>query len=179
MMFAILLRRGDSSNSSGAPSLPPCPRSLPIVGYLPILTRDLHKQFCNMAHIYRPIFKFHLGSKLDVVIHTPDLVKVVVHKQDDIFANRNPSIASLAISYGGVDVAWSDNNSYWRNLRKIFAHEVLSNKNLEACSQIAFSTEANVLTSMVWENTSDPNAKGSHFEAELQRISSNIVEILG
>ncbi|KAL7595396.1 hypothetical protein Lser_V15G29258 [Lactuca serriola] len=135
-----------------------------------------------MSHIYGPIFKFHLGSKLHVVINTPDLVKAVVREQDDIFANRNPSIAALAISYGGV----------------------LSNKNLEACrffrrdevrktikniygkvgsaidiSQIAFSTEGSVLTSMVWENTSDPNAKGSHFGAELQRISSNIVEILG
>ena len=34
-------------------------------------------------------------------------------------------------------------------------------------SEIALSTEANVLTSMVWENTSDPNAKGSHLGAKL------------
>ncbi|XP_023742032.1 cytochrome P450 76C1 [Lactuca sativa] len=204
MSLAILWRRWKSSSSSGAPSLPPGPRSLPIVGYLPFLGRDLHKQFRNMAHTYGPIFKFHLGSKLHVVINTPDLVKAVVREQDDIFANRNPTVAALATSYGGVDVVWSDNSSYWRNLRKIFAHEVLSNKNLEACrffrrdevrktikniysktgtaidiSEIAFSTEANVLTSMVWENTSDPNAKGSHFGAELKRISSNIVETLG
>ncbi|KAL7595549.1 hypothetical protein Lser_V15G29261 [Lactuca serriola] len=204
MIFAISWRRWKSSSSSGAPSLPPGPRSLPIVGYLPFLRRDLHKQFRNMAHIYGPIFKFHLGSKLHVVINTPDLVKAVVREQDDIFSNRNPSIAALAISYGGRNVVFSDNNSDWRNLRKIFAHEVLSNKNLEACrffrrdevrktikniyskigttidiSEIAFSTEANVLTSMVWENTSDPNAKGSQFGAELKRISSNIVELLG
>ncbi|CAI9290235.1 unnamed protein product [Lactuca saligna] len=203
MIFAILWRRWNSW-SSCAPLLPPGPRSLPIVGYLPFLGRDLHKQFRNMSHIYGPIFKFHLGSKLHVVINTPDLVKAVVREQDDIFANRNPTVAALATSYGGVDVVWSDNSSYWRNLRKIFAHEVLSNKNLEACrffrrdevrktikniyskigtaidiSEIAFSTEANVLTSMVWENTSDPNAKGSHFGAELKRISSNIVETLG
>ncbi|XP_023742135.1 ferruginol synthase 1 [Lactuca sativa] len=204
MIFAISWRRWKSSSSSGAPSLPPGPRSLPIVGYLPFLRRDLHKQFRNMAHIYGPIFKFHLGSKLHVVINTPDLVKAVVREQDDIFSNRNPSIAALAISYGGRNVVFSDNNSDWRNLRKIFAHEVLSNKNLEACrffrrdevrktikniyskigttidiSEIAFSTEANVLTSMVWENTSDPNAKGRQFGAELKRISSNIVELLG
>ncbi|CAH1452740.1 unnamed protein product [Lactuca virosa] len=111
-----------------------------------------------MAHIYGPIFKFHLGSELHVVINTLDLVKAVVREQNDIFANRNPSIAALTISYGGIYVVWSDNNSYWRNLRKIFAHKVLNNKNLEAC-RLLFSTEANVLASMVWENTSDPNAK--------------------
>nr|KAJ0221819.1 hypothetical protein LSAT_V11C200071400 [Lactuca sativa] len=89
-------------------------------------------------------------------------------------------------------VVFSDNNSEWHNLRKIFSHEVLSNKNVDACmyfrrgevrktikknyskigstidiSEIAFSTEANVLTSIVWENTSDLNAIGSYFGAEL------------
>ncbi|KAL7594809.1 hypothetical protein Lser_V15G29253 [Lactuca serriola] len=191
------------SSSHGAPPLPPGPRSLPIVGNLPILGVDMHKQFSNLAHIYGPIFKFHLGSKLHVVINSPEIAKVVVREQDDIFANRNPSIAAFTMSFGARDVIWSDNNSDWRNLRKLFVHEVLSNKNLEACryfrrdevrktikniyskigtkvdiSGIAFLTEVNVLTSMVWENTSDPNAKGSHFVAELKKIVSNVVKLM-
>ncbi|XP_023742028.1 flavonoid 3',5'-hydroxylase 2 [Lactuca sativa] len=193
-----------SMSSNGGPPLPPGPRSLPIVGYLPFLGRDLHKQFANMSHSYGPIFKFHIGGRLHVVINTPDLAKVVVREKDEIFANRNPSIAALAISYGGQDIVWSDNNSDWRNLRKIFVHEVLSNKNLEASScfrrdevrktiknvfskirtsinisEIAFSTEASVLTSMVWGNTSAQKIKGSNFGSELQMISSNIVELMG
>ncbi|CAI9290229.1 unnamed protein product [Lactuca saligna] len=192
------------SSLHGAPPLPPGPRSLPIVGYLPILSGDMHKQFCNLAHIYGPIFKFHLGSKLHVVINSPDIAKVVVREQDEIFANRNPSISAFTMSFGARDVIWSDNNSDWRNLRKLFVHEVLSSKNLEACryfrrdevrktikniyskigttiniSEIAFLTEVNVLTSMVWENTSDPFAKGSHFVAELRMIASNVVELMG
>ncbi|KAL4591368.1 hypothetical protein LXL04_004327 [Taraxacum kok-saghyz] len=202
LIFAVLWRKWNSID--GAPSLPPGPYSLPIVGYLPFLGRDLHTQFRDMAHTYGSIFKFHLGSKLHVVINTADLAKVVVREQDDIFSNRNSSIAGLTLSYGGQDVVFSDNNSDWRNLRKIFVHEVLSKKNIEASryfrshevrktiknvyskigttidiSEIAFLTEANVLTSMVWENTSDPNSKGSNFGAELQKITSNIVELLG
>ena len=193
-----------SSSSNGAPPLPPGPRSFPIIGYLPFLDRDLHKQFLKMAQTYGPIFKFNIGSKLHVVINSPDLAKVVVREKDEIFANRNPTIAALATSYGGRDIVWSDNNSDWRNLRKIFFHEVLSNKNLEASryfrrdevrktiknvfskigrsiniSEIAFSTEANVLTSMVWGNTSAEKAEGSNFGAELQMISANIVELMG
>ncbi|KAI3523479.1 hypothetical protein L1887_01648 [Cichorium endivia] len=192
-----------ASGSNGVPSLPPGPRSLPIVGYLPFLSRDLHKQFLHMAQSYGPIFKFQLGSKLHVVINTPDLAKVVVREKDEIFANRNPTIAALTGSYGGRDIVWSDNNSDWRNLRKIFVHEVLSNTNLEASSyfrrdevrkaiknvyskigtlinisEIAFSTEANVLTSMVWGNTSAQKAKGDDFGADLQLISSNIVDLM-
>ncbi|KAL7597366.1 hypothetical protein Lser_V15G29246 [Lactuca serriola] len=193
-----------SSSNGGQPPLPPGPRSLPIVGYLPFLSRDLHKQFVNMANTYGPIFKFHLGSKLHVVINTPDLAKVVVREKDEIFANRNPTIAALGSSYGGRDIVWSDSNSDWRNLRKIFVQEVLSNKNLEASScfrrdevrktinnvfskigtsinisEIAFSTEANVLTSMVWGNTSAEKAKSSNFGAELQMVSANIVVLMG
>ncbi|KAI3822908.1 hypothetical protein L1987_10509 [Smallanthus sonchifolius] len=92
-----------SSSSNGAPSLPPGPYSLPIVGYLPFLGPELHKQFTNMAHTYGPIFKFYVGSR--------DVSEI-----------------------SGQDIAWAQNNSHWQNLRKIFVHEVLSNKNIESCS---------------------------------------------
>ncbi|KAL7597367.1 hypothetical protein Lser_V15G29245 [Lactuca serriola] len=204
ILIALWYRWTSSSSSNGGPPLPPGPRSLPIVGHLPFLGRDLHKQFLNMAHSYGPIFKFYLGSKLHVVISTPELAKVVVRDKDEIFANRNSTIAALIITYGGQDIAFSDNNSDWRNLRKIFVHEVLSNKNLEASScfrrdevrktiknvytkigtsinisEIAFLTEANVLKSMVWGNTSAQKPNGSHFGAEMQMVSANIVELMG
>ncbi|KAK1429084.1 hypothetical protein QVD17_11284 [Tagetes erecta] len=192
------------TSSNGAPSLPPGPYSFPIVGYLPFLGSDLHKQFTNMAHTYGPIFKFYVGSKLHVVINTPDLAKVVVRDQDEIFANHNLTVAASIITYGGQDIAWAQNNSNWRNLRKIFVHEVLSNKNLDACgpfrrnevrktiknvfckvgaqvniSEIAFVTEANVVTNMVWENSSNEGAEDGDLGADLQMVVSKIVELLG
>lgn len=185
-------------------SIPPGPYSLPIIGYLPFLTPDLHKQFTNMAHTYGPIFKFYVGSKLQVVINTPELVKEVVRDQDEIFANRGPTIASSVLTYGGQDIVFAKNDSNWRKLRKIFIQEVLSNKNLEACgsfrrdevrktiknvynkigtavdiSSIAFFTEANVVKRMVWENSLDESAKDSNLGAELQMVSSKIIELLG
>lgn len=172
-ILAILWYKLTHSSSS---LLPPGPRSLPIVGYLPFLSPDLHKQFTNMAHIYGPFFKFYLGSKLWVIINTPELAKEVVRDQDDIFANRDLTVVASVNSYGGEDIIFSKNNSNWRNLRKIFVYQVLSNKNLEAPSalrrkevrktiknvfskigtkvditNISFSTEVNVLTNMVWD----------------------------
>ncbi|GJW87824.1 cytochrome P450 76C1-like protein [Tanacetum coccineum] len=192
------------SFSSSSQTLPPGPRSLPILGYLPFLNPELHKQFTNLAHSYGPIFKIYLGSKLHIIINTPELAKVVVRDQDEVFSNRDQTVAALAASYEGRDIVISNNNSNWRNLRKIFVHEVLSNKNLEACrcfrrdevrktiknifskigtkiniSEIAFLTEANVITSMVWENTSVKGTHDSDFGAELQMVSAKIVEIFG
>ncbi|KAJ0849402.1 putative cytochrome P450 [Helianthus annuus] len=193
-----------STTSNGAPSLPPGPYSLPIVGYLPFLGPDLHKQFTNMARTYGPIFKFYIGSKLHVVVNTPDLAKIVVRDQDEIFANHNLTVAASIITYGGQDIAWAHNNAHWRNLRKMFVHEVLSNKNLDACSpfrrdevrktiknvyckigtkvnisEISFSTEANVVTNMVWENSANHGVKDGHLGFELQMVVSKIVELLG
>ncbi|KAF5812607.1 putative cytochrome P450 [Helianthus annuus] len=186
--------------SSSSP-LPPGPRSLPVVGYLPFLGPDLHKQFTNMANTYGPIFKFHMGSKLHVVINTSELTKVVTRDQDHTFANRNLTIAASIITYGGQDIVFS-NNSHWRKLRKIFVHEALSNKNLAACSyfrsnevrktiknvfgklgtsidirQVSFLTESNVLTSMILGNTSTVGSR--HLGEELHIVSTNISEIFG
>ncbi|PWA38315.1 cytochrome P450 [Artemisia annua] len=192
------------SLSSSSQTLPPGPRSLPIVGYLPFLNPELHKQFTNLAHTYGPIFKIYLGSKLHIVINTPELVKVVVRDQDEIFSNRDLTVAASAYSYEGRDLVLSNNNSNWRNLRKMFVHELLSKKNLEACSsfrryevrktinkifskigtkiniyEISFSTEANVIASMVWENTYVKGTHDSDFGAELQMVSAKVNEIFG
>ncbi|KAJ0569994.1 putative cytochrome P450 [Helianthus annuus] len=186
------------THSSASPRLPPGPRSLPIVGYLPFLGPELHKQFTRMAHTYGPIFKLHLGSKLHVVINSSELAKEVVRDHDEIFANRNLTVAASVLSYGGQDLVWSMNNSNWRKLRKIFVHEALSSKNLESCSsfrmgevrktiknvfskistpivisEITFMTQTNVLTSLICGNTSN----SSHLASELQTVSENLAEI--
>ena len=173
---------------------------MPIVGYLPFLSHDLHTQFNNMAHTYGPIFKFKAGSKLHIVISTPDLVKEVVRDQDENFSNRNTPIAASIITYGKQDVIWSDNNLTWRSVRNILVQETLGNKSLKACSsfrrdevrktiknvfsrigttidinEVSFSTEAHVLTSMVWENAS----VDSHLVAELHMVVSKVMELLG
>ncbi|KAK1430563.1 hypothetical protein QVD17_13389 [Tagetes erecta] len=93
-------------------SLPPGPYGLPLVGYLPFLGSDLHEKFTNMAHKYGPIFSLRLGSKLHVVVNSMDLVKVVAHDMDQTFANRNPPLTALTITYGGYDIVFSNNNKH-------------------------------------------------------------------
>ncbi|KAK9050333.1 hypothetical protein SSX86_030698 [Deinandra increscens subsp. villosa] len=196
ILVSLWFKSRRSNTSNGAPPLPPGPRSLPIIGYLPFLSSNLHTQITTMAHTYGPIFKFKLGSKLHVVISTPELVKEVVRDQDEIFSDRDQTAAGLAISYGGQDIVLSKNTPNWRKLRKILVHEILSNKNLKATNsfrreevrktvknvfsiigttidirKIVFTTETNVLTRIVWGNTSDK------LGAEIDMVASNIVKI--
>ncbi|KVH95497.1 cytochrome P450 [Cynara cardunculus var. scolymus] len=86
--------------------LPPGPRGLPVVGYLPFLDVNLHHEFTKMAQRYGPIFKLKLGSKTHIVVSSSDLAKVVVREQDDIFANRDPPVTGIAITYGGQRITF-------------------------------------------------------------------------
>ncbi|PWA42392.1 cytochrome P450 [Artemisia annua] len=200
VILAILWYKLSSSN--GVPSLPPGPRSLPIVGYLPFLGSEPHKQLTKMADTYGPIFKVYLGSKLHIVVSSAELGKEMFRDQDENFSNRNAGIATSIISYGVQDLVWSDNNSTWRNLRKILVQEILNNKSLQETSffrreevrktikdiftkigtnisiyELSFST-ANVLTSMVWGNSSVEEAKDGKIEKEVRLSISKIFGLL-
>ncbi|KAL4570885.1 hypothetical protein LXL04_026549 [Taraxacum kok-saghyz] len=144
---------------------PPGPRGLPLVSYFPFLGTNLHLEFTKISQRYGPIFKLKLGSKTFIVISS----------SDEIFANRDSPVAGLVLFYGGQSILWSDNNSFLRNMRKVFVYQVQSKKNLEASRSfrrgrvreavkhvyetigsevdigtIAFSTSLSVITSMLW-----------------------------
>ncbi|GAY41418.1 hypothetical protein CUMW_059290 [Citrus unshiu] len=108
--FAWNVKKSRKANAK----LPPGPRGLPVVGYLPFLgTTDLHKKFTELSGVYGPIFKLWLGNKLCVVVSSPSLVKQVVRDQDTTFAYRDPPIAGLVATFGGNDIAWSNTNMLW------------------------------------------------------------------
>lgn len=86
----------------------------------------------ELAKIYGPIYKLSIGQKLCVIISSPSLVKEVVRDQDITFANRNPTIAALAFSFGRNDIAFAAYGPEWRMLRRIFVQEMQSNANLDA-----------------------------------------------
>ena len=191
------------TSRKGTAPWPPGPRGLPVVGYLPFLGSNLHHSFAELAHLYGPIFKLWLGNKLCVVLSSPSLAKQVVRDQDVIFANRDPPVAAFAYTYGGLDIAWSPYGSYWRNLRKVFVREMLSNTSLEACyplqrsevrkaitnayskigtpmdiGQLSFQTVVNVTLSSLWGNTPEAHNDGK-IGAEFREAASEITELLG
>lgn len=115
---------------------PPGPRGLPLLGYLPFLGADLHREFARLSETYGPIYKLWLGKKLCVVITSPTIAKEVVREQDLVFANRDPTVASLTLTYGGYDIAFADYGEYWKKMRKIFVREMMSSNSIEGCSNL-------------------------------------------
>ncbi|PHT92657.1 hypothetical protein T459_00539 [Capsicum annuum] len=150
--------------------LPPGPRGLPIVGFLPFLRPNLHHQLTELSQQYGPIYKFWLGSRLCVVLNSPSLAKQVVCDQDSVFANRDLPIAGLVATYGGIDIALSPYGSYWRDMRKLFVREMLSNRNLEACYSLG-DTRSERLSEMCIPRF-DLQALQKEMEAMLKLIDS-------
>ncbi|XP_062075865.1 cytochrome P450 93A3-like [Humulus lupulus] len=125
--FCLAMFWWTSKKLSSKPALPPGPHGLPLVGYLPYLSPNLHRDYLALAKIYGPIFKFWMGTKLCMVISSPQLIGQVVREHDKVFANRDVSVGAFIFSHGGNDIAFASYGPEWKKLRKIFTHEMSSN----------------------------------------------------
>ncbi|KAH9721458.1 cytochrome P450 family 706 subfamily A polypeptide 4 [Citrus sinensis] len=186
----------------GNSQLPPGPRGLPLVGYLPFLGRNLHRIFMDLAIVYGPIYKLWIRSKLYIIISSPTLVKEVVRDHDRKFANRNPTITASALTYGASDIVFASYGSKWQIRRKLFVHEVLSKANLDAVyafrrdkmrkiireiynkdskaidiGDIAYVTMINMVSSMLWGGTTQGD-KGTSLAAEFRVEVSQALQLL-
>ncbi|KAK4837456.1 hypothetical protein QYF36_017440 [Acer negundo] len=129
-LYAWLIKKPFTS----VPPFPPGPPGLPLLGNLPFLEPNLHRYFAKLSEIYGPIMKLQLGRKLCVVISSPSVAKQVLKDHDAIFANRDPTVAVIASTYGGMDILWSPSHDpEWRKMRKIFVQEMISKPSLDAC----------------------------------------------
>ncbi|GAA0184032.1 hypothetical protein LIER_31346 [Lithospermum erythrorhizon] len=186
------------------PPLPPGPRGLPILGYLPFLSsNNLHHDFTKLATKFGPIYRLWLGSKLCVVISSPALAKEVVRDHDKVMANRDVPIAVRVLYPGGLDIAWAPYGSNWRTMRKVFVKDMLSNNNLEAAhvhlknevkksirfvyskigtpiniGELAYTIGLNVIMTMVWGGTLDEELRGTAEEG-FRNLSPQVMDLLG
>ncbi|XP_040987308.1 flavonoid 3'-monooxygenase CYP75B137-like [Juglans microcarpa x Juglans regia] len=198
LLWAIKKQR-----KAAVPPLPPGPRGLPIVGYLPFVGTELHTKFHQLCGIYGPIYKVWLGNKLSIVISSPSLVKEVVRDQDAIFSNHDTNIVGRIVTYGGADIALSMNCPNWKMLRKIFVREMSSPANLDSTwalrveevrntirnvydkkgthidlGDLAFITVMNAIMNMLWGGTLR-GEEGAKFRAEFKHIFTELLIILG
>ncbi|KAG6645597.1 flavonoid 3'-monooxygenase CYP75B137-like [Carya illinoinensis] len=204
-IFAVLwlLWAVKKQRKVAVPPLPPGPRGLPIVGYLPFIGTELHTKFQQLGGIYGPIYKIWLANKLCIVISSPSLVKEVVRDQDPIFSNRDATRVALAMTFEGADIAFAPNGPNWRMLRKMFVREMLSPANLDSTfsfqreevrntirnlydkigapidlGELVFVTVMNVIMKMLWGNTLR-GEEGAKFGVEFRHMFSNLMLLLG
>ncbi|KAM0934670.1 putative cytochrome P450 [Dioscorea sansibarensis] len=200
LCFAVVSRRWIRRSLP----LPPGPSGFPLVGSLFSLDPDLHTYFASLAKTYGPIFSIKLGTKLGIVISSPEITKEVLQDQDAIFANRDVPAAAQVIAYGASDIAWSPNGPTWRMLRKVCVREMLSKTSLDGLYKLRrremramvadlkdssgkavdvgaqmFLTVMNVITSTLWGGTAEGEEGRIAIGKEFREVVSEITELLG
>ncbi|KAI4372724.1 hypothetical protein MLD38_010923 [Melastoma candidum] len=190
------------SRDAKSPSLPPGPRGLPVLGYLPFLGDNLQSKFSELADVYGPIYKLKLGRKVYVVVNSPVIAKEIVREQDSNFSHRRPNIASFILSYRGRDIAFSNYGPYWRMMRKLFVKEIMSGQSLNACydlrrsavrksvaevwemaglsvdvGKLALQVMINAMISMLWGNSNGEDS-GANVDSEFKLVMKKLMELL-
>lgn len=121
--------------------------SWPILGHLRLLggPKPPHLVLAQMADKYGPLFTIRLGIRRAIVVNTWEIARECLTTHDRIFASRPRSVSSEVLGYNYANVGQSSYGPYWRDIRKISIHELLSVGRVELLSHIR---ESEVLTSV-------------------------------
>ncbi|CAI0456066.1 unnamed protein product [Linum tenue] len=104
-----------------APTLPPGPRKLPILGNLHNLIGPTlpHRRLMELAVEHGPLMQLQLGETSTVVVSSPEI-----------------AMESATVLYNGRDIAFGPYGDYWRQMRKICVVELLSPKRVRSFGPI-------------------------------------------
>ncbi|KAK3018377.1 hypothetical protein RJ639_003967 [Escallonia herrerae] len=107
----------------------PGPPGLPFIGNLHQLDNSaLHRYLWQLSKKYGPIMSLRLGLVQTLVISSARMAKVVYKTHDLAFSSRPTLLGQQKISYNGLDVAFSPYSDSWRELRRIWVHNLFSPK---------------------------------------------------
>ncbi|CAO1947829.1 unnamed protein product [Urochloa humidicola] len=198
VLYLVITRRRSSR-------LPPGPTGLPLVGSLPFIHPNLHSCFADLAAKHGPIFSIRLGSKVEIVVTSPELAREVLRDKDPVFSNRVMPEAGRAVSFDGVEnIVGAPVGPKWRLLRRLCAHEMLSPAGLDNLyglrrrefrstlsylySQAGepvdvgaqmFVNMMNVVTSTLWGGTIGSDSERAAVGKEFRALIAKLTELLG
>jgi cytochrome P450 family 619 len=102
-----------------AKTLPPGPKTLPIIGNLhQIPTKGSYLTFTKWAKQYGGIFSLKLGPGTAIVLTDRRLVKQLIDKKSGIYSNRPHSFVSHNLITGGDHILIAHYGKTWQQYRK-------------------------------------------------------------
>nr|QSK97101.1 P450 mono-oxygenase [Curcuma wenyujin] len=143
---ALLLLLWRARSSTGAHKshrpqvapLPPGPPNLPLIGNVHQLAgSNPHRTMRRLARTHGQLMLLRLGQKDVIVASSVEAVEEIVKRHDVNFASRPPDLASSNIlAYEGIGVSMAPYGGYWKQMRRIYATELLSPRRVKSFATI-------------------------------------------
>ncbi|XP_047470769.1 cytochrome P450 18a1-like [Penaeus chinensis] len=100
-------------------NLPPGPWGVPILGYLPFLTEDIHVFMMKLSKKFGSIYRLNFGNKLLVILTDPKVIREAF-RREEFSARPSNTLYDIFDGYGLINTS----GDIWRNQRR-FLHERL------------------------------------------------------
>ncbi|KAK9280722.1 hypothetical protein L1049_003610 [Liquidambar formosana] len=115
--------------------------AMPLMGHLHLLKGPTppFKTLGAMADKHGPVFAIWLGMRRAFVVSSWEAVKECFNTNDRVFMTRPPSAAAKYMGYNYALFGLAPYGPYWRDMRKIAALELLSNRRLELLKRVRSS----------------------------------------
>ncbi|KDP38426.1 hypothetical protein JCGZ_04351 [Jatropha curcas] len=167
-----LLRRSQSRKARAAPE---AGDSWPIIGHLHLLAgRELpHKVLAALADKYGPIFTIRIGIYPALVVSSWELAKELFTVNDPTVSSRPKLTGAKLLGYNYANFGFSPYGEYWREMRKITALELLSNRKLELLKHIRASEVEGSIKDLYKFWTKDKDER-NQVKVEMKRFFNDI-----
>ncbi|XP_048136587.1 cytochrome P450 98A2-like [Rhodamnia argentea] len=102
--------------------------------------------FAEWSWLYGPVMSVWLGSKLSIVLSSPDLAKEVLKDHDQVLASRHRMESTVKITRDGKGLVWAE-------FRKICVLELFSARRIEVLRPIREDEVRNMAESVFQDCT--------------------------
>ncbi|OWM74469.1 xanthotoxin 5-hydroxylase CYP82C2-like [Punica granatum] len=134
IIFSYRFLRKKSNNVGQGKHAPEPDGAWPIIGHLRLLSGGdqlLYRTLGAMADKYGPTFSIRLGTRRALVISRWEEAKECFTINDKAFASRPILAATKLMCYDCAMFGLAPYSNYWREMRKMVNHELLTNSQLE------------------------------------------------
>ncbi|KAI5675102.1 hypothetical protein M9H77_06052 [Catharanthus roseus] len=129
--------------------LPPGPKKIAIIGNLHQMVGSLpHRVLNNLAEKYGPIMHLQIGQLSAVIISSAEKAKEILNTHGVRVADRPQTTVAKIMLYNSLGVTFAPYGDYLKQLRQIYAMELLSPKTVKSFWTIMDDELSTMITSI-------------------------------
>ncbi|KAL4269524.1 hypothetical protein GQ457_HM000460 [Hibiscus cannabinus] len=142
----------------------------PLIGHLHVLTGSKLPYIAlgDLSDKHGPIFSIRIGLHPAVVVSSSELTREIFTNYDVAVSSRPKLICGKYMGHNYASFGFCPYNAYWREMRKITASELLSNRRLELLKYIRAS-EVESSVKELYELWAKQKVESTHVPVEMKK----------